>query len=166
MLTAARWLRGWLAGWVGGQQVIIVVRWSLTKKIVNVLNNFWHNFSANINERSMSGTRDTEMAVGCWQSQFNHFNPYGDIHMFRSVTYLVSQFLSALVLCGWKVWTLREGRFLGLPGVQKDPDTLKHYKAVYLVVTVMKEGHNFWTHMWIVVQKISEVKPKESGFWT
>jgi len=39
--------------------------------------------SANINERSMSGTRDTEMAVGCWQSQFNHFNPYGDIHMFR-----------------------------------------------------------------------------------
>merc|ERR1719397_2358611 len=26
--------------------------------------------SANINERSMSGTRDTEMAVGCWQPQF------------------------------------------------------------------------------------------------
>ena len=26
--------------------------------------------SANINERSMSGTRDTEMAVGCWQPAF------------------------------------------------------------------------------------------------
>lgn len=39
--------------------------------------------SANINERSMSGTRDTEMAVGCWQPQFSHFNPYGDVHMFR-----------------------------------------------------------------------------------
>ena len=39
--------------------------------------------SANINERSMSGTRDTEMAVGCWQPQFNAFNPYGDVHMFR-----------------------------------------------------------------------------------
>jgi len=39
--------------------------------------------SANINERSMSGTRDTEMAVGCWQPQFNDFNPYGDVHMFR-----------------------------------------------------------------------------------
>jgi len=39
--------------------------------------------SANINERSMSGTRDTEMAVGCWQPQFNDYNPYGDVHMFR-----------------------------------------------------------------------------------
>jgi len=39
--------------------------------------------SANINERSMSGTRDTEMAVGCWQPQFNYYNPYGDVHMFR-----------------------------------------------------------------------------------
>jgi len=39
--------------------------------------------SANINERSMSGTRDTEMAVGCWQPQFNFYNPYGDVHMFR-----------------------------------------------------------------------------------
>lgn len=39
--------------------------------------------SANINERSMSGTRDTELAVGCWQPQFNDFNPYGDVHMFR-----------------------------------------------------------------------------------
>ena len=26
--------------------------------------------SANINERSMAGTRDTEIAVGCWQPQF------------------------------------------------------------------------------------------------
>jgi len=39
--------------------------------------------SANINERSMSGTRDTEIAVGCWQPQFNAFTPYGDVHMFR-----------------------------------------------------------------------------------
>lgn len=39
--------------------------------------------SANINERSMSGTRDTEMAVGCWQPRFNDFSPYGDVHMFR-----------------------------------------------------------------------------------
>eukprot|EP00092_Neocalanus_flemingeri_P027266 GFUD01029568.1.p1 GENE.GFUD01029568.1~~GFUD01029568.1.p1 ORF type:complete len:832 (-),score=202.16 GFUD01029568.1:287-2782(-) len=39
--------------------------------------------SANINERSMAGTRDTEMAVGCWQPQFNAYNPYGDVHMFR-----------------------------------------------------------------------------------
>jgi len=39
--------------------------------------------SANINERSMSGTRDTEMAVGCWQPQFSAYNPYGDVHMFR-----------------------------------------------------------------------------------
>jgi len=39
--------------------------------------------SANINERSMSGTRDTEIAVGCWQPQFNYYNPYGDVHMFR-----------------------------------------------------------------------------------
>lgn len=33
--------------------------------------------SANINERSMSGTRHREMAVGCWQPQFNYYNPYG-----------------------------------------------------------------------------------------
>ena len=26
--------------------------------------------SANINERSMAGTRDTEIAVGCWQPSF------------------------------------------------------------------------------------------------
>jgi len=39
--------------------------------------------SANINERSMAGTRDSEIAVGCWQPQFNAFTPYGDVHMFR-----------------------------------------------------------------------------------
>merc|ERR1719342_974137 len=32
---------------------------------------------------SMSGTRDTEIAVGCWQPQFNAYAPYGDVHMFR-----------------------------------------------------------------------------------
>merc|ERR1719312_711451 len=31
----------------------------------------------------MSGTRDTEIAVGCWQPQFNAFTPYGEVHMFR-----------------------------------------------------------------------------------
>ncbi len=39
--------------------------------------------SANINQRSMAGTRDTEMAVGCWQPSFPAQNPYGDVHMFR-----------------------------------------------------------------------------------
>jgi len=39
--------------------------------------------SANINERSMAGTRDTEMAVGCWQPQYNAYQPYGDVHVFR-----------------------------------------------------------------------------------
>ena len=39
--------------------------------------------SANINERSLSGTRDTEMAVGCWQPQYSSLNPYGEVHMFR-----------------------------------------------------------------------------------
>ena len=34
-------------------------------------------------QRSMAGTRDTEMAVGCWQPQFPESNPYGDVHMFR-----------------------------------------------------------------------------------
>ncbi len=31
----------------------------------------------------MSGTRDTEIAVGCWQPSFPEHNPYGDVHMFR-----------------------------------------------------------------------------------
>merc|ERR1712110_488168 len=39
--------------------------------------------SANINQRSMAGTRDTEMAVGCWQPAFPAGNPYGDVHTFR-----------------------------------------------------------------------------------
>ena len=39
--------------------------------------------SANINERSLSGTRDTEIAVGCWQPNFVDLNPYGDVHIFR-----------------------------------------------------------------------------------
>lgn len=39
--------------------------------------------SANINQRSMAGTRDTEMAVGCWQPAFPENNPYGDVHIFR-----------------------------------------------------------------------------------
>ena len=39
--------------------------------------------SANINQRSLAGTRDTEMAVGCWQTAFPPNNPYGDVHKFR-----------------------------------------------------------------------------------
>ena len=39
--------------------------------------------SANINQRSLSGTRDTEMAVGSWQPNFQINNPYGDVHLFR-----------------------------------------------------------------------------------
>ena len=39
--------------------------------------------SANINQRSLAGTRDTEMAVGCWQPHFHRMNPYGDVHKFR-----------------------------------------------------------------------------------
>jgi len=39
--------------------------------------------SANINQRSMAGTRDTEMAVGCWQPAYPDNNPYGNVHMFR-----------------------------------------------------------------------------------
>ena len=39
--------------------------------------------SANINQRSMAGTRDTEMAVGCWQPAFPDNHPYGDVHAFR-----------------------------------------------------------------------------------
>ena len=39
--------------------------------------------SANINERSLCGTRDTEMAIGCWQPNFNFMNPNGDVKQFR-----------------------------------------------------------------------------------
>ena len=39
--------------------------------------------SANINQRSMAGTRDTEMAVGCWQPTFTGAQPFGEVHMFR-----------------------------------------------------------------------------------
>jgi len=39
--------------------------------------------SANINQRSMAGTRDTEMAVGCWQPAYPDNNPYGCVHKFR-----------------------------------------------------------------------------------
>eukprot|EP00096_Caligus_rogercresseyi_P009417 TRINITY_DN3199_c1_g2_i1.p1 TRINITY_DN3199_c1_g2~~TRINITY_DN3199_c1_g2_i1.p1 ORF type:complete len:793 (-),score=244.59 TRINITY_DN3199_c1_g2_i1:864-3242(-) len=39
--------------------------------------------SANINQRSMAGTRDTEIAVGSWQPAYTPESPYGDVHMFR-----------------------------------------------------------------------------------
>lgn len=39
--------------------------------------------SANINQRSMAGTRDTEIAVGGWQPCFPADNPHGDVHRFR-----------------------------------------------------------------------------------
>ena len=31
----------------------------------------------------MAGTRDTEMAVGCWQPAFPPDNPHGEVHDFR-----------------------------------------------------------------------------------
>ena len=31
----------------------------------------------------MTGTRDTEIAVGAWQPNFSIDNPHGDIHIFR-----------------------------------------------------------------------------------
>ena len=34
-------------------------------------------------QRSMSGTRDTEIAVGCYQPAFLDENPFGEVHMFR-----------------------------------------------------------------------------------
>ena len=39
--------------------------------------------SANINQRSMAGSRDTEIAVGSWQPNFSFDNPRGDVHKFR-----------------------------------------------------------------------------------
>ena len=45
--------------------------------------------SANINQRSMSGTRDTEMAIGAWQPTYtvdglaSGGGPFGDVHAFR-----------------------------------------------------------------------------------
>ena len=39
--------------------------------------------SANMNQRSMAGSRDTEIAVGSWQPAFPPSNPYGDVHAFR-----------------------------------------------------------------------------------
>ena len=39
--------------------------------------------SANLNQRSMAGSRDTEIAVGSWQPSFAPDNPYGDVHAFR-----------------------------------------------------------------------------------
>ena len=39
--------------------------------------------SANINQRSMAGSRDTEICVGSWQPAFPPDNPYGDVHTFR-----------------------------------------------------------------------------------
>merc|ERR1719412_394791 len=39
--------------------------------------------SANINQRSMAGSRDTEIAVGSWQPAYLVDNPYGDVHIFR-----------------------------------------------------------------------------------
>lgn len=38
--------------------------------------------SANINQRSMAGTRDTEMAIGAYQPDFMHF---GQVRNFRYV---------------------------------------------------------------------------------
>ena len=58
--------------------------------------------SANINQRSMAGTRDTEMAVGCWQPAFPDQNPYGDVHIFRKSLWMVSNiwiFFPPIFIC-------------------------------------------------------------------
>ena len=39
--------------------------------------------SANINERSLAGTRDSEIALGCWQPSYTLQNPFGNVHSFR-----------------------------------------------------------------------------------
>ena len=44
--------------------------------------------SANINQWSMAGTRDTEMAVGCWQPSYPRINPYGTVHKFQMLLWL------------------------------------------------------------------------------
>merc|ERR1711970_1702799 len=39
--------------------------------------------SANINQRSLSGNRDSEIAVGCWQPKYPALNPKGEVKVFR-----------------------------------------------------------------------------------
>ena len=39
--------------------------------------------SANLNQRSMSGSRDSEIAVGAWQPSFSYDHPKGAVHNFR-----------------------------------------------------------------------------------
>ena len=50
--------------------------------------------SANINERSLSGTRDTEINVACWQPFFEIHNPVGDVCTFRKSLFTEH-------FCGW-----------------------------------------------------------------
>ena len=84
--------------------------------------------SANINERSMSGTRDTEMAVGCqshtrlasesfvlfpfllqvgcWQPQFSSYNPYGEV---RAHIHFNFSFTVVLLFAVFQVHMFRMG---------------------------------------------------------
>ena len=39
--------------------------------------------SANINQRALAGSRDTEIAVGSWQPAYTYDHANGDIHIFR-----------------------------------------------------------------------------------
>ena len=39
--------------------------------------------SANMNQRSMAGSRDTEICVGSWQPAFPPDSAHGDVHIFR-----------------------------------------------------------------------------------
>jgi len=39
--------------------------------------------SANINNRSLSGTRDTEIAIGAWQPHYVKDRAVGQVHQFR-----------------------------------------------------------------------------------
>ena len=67
----------------------------ILKRVLNILHNLYLQYfillvgSANINQRSMSGTRDTEMAIGAWQPTYtvdglaSGGGPFGDVHAFR-----------------------------------------------------------------------------------
>ena len=50
--------------------------------------------SANINQRSMEGTRDTEIAMGAYQPHYTwarrRFNPLGQVYLLANLLYLHS----------------------------------------------------------------------------
>jgi len=105
--------------------------------------------SANINERSMSGTRDTEMAVGCWQPAYPALNPYGDVHVFRMKLWAAHLQhweeifrVPGTLDCARKVkeycdhnWRLYNYDYYGLPQSELPPGQLLTYP-----VTITQDG--------------------------